>query len=136
MQRNKYLDEIGISIENYGVNFTVDSDNYRTKEWEKQREDYGFDERETWNMDITFAEWLYSHLNMFIEHTIIDLTYHMVDFQGTTYTQEEAIVFILEKCKNFLLEIHSNEEFADAKAFMDLEDAAQLWALIMPYCNW
>ena len=36
MQRNKFLDDIGIPIETYGTNFT-DKDDERNKHWKKQR---------------------------------------------------------------------------------------------------
>ena len=29
-------------------------DEIRNQKWEKEREQYGFDERETWNLDFTF----------------------------------------------------------------------------------
>lgn len=36
--------------------------------YEQQREKYGFDERELWDLDITTILWLYAHLKRFKEH--------------------------------------------------------------------
>ena len=59
MQRNKYLDNLGIPMKDYGTNWRPKKDK-RIWKWRKQRKDYGFDEVETWALDIVFIEWLYS----------------------------------------------------------------------------
>ena len=76
MIRNKYLDDLGIKRERYGSNFIKDNKLQRFIE----RRKYGFDYRETVNMDLIFAEWLYSRLTMLIEQTMDDLTCNTVDF--------------------------------------------------------
>lgn len=101
MQRNKYLDDLGIPIEDYGTNFTDDNDQ-RASDWGNQREIYGFDTRECWNLDQTFIEWLYSHVMMYYEETIVVLNYHKYEFEGKSYTQKEAIEHILELCRDYL----------------------------------
>ena len=96
MQRNKYLDDLNISIDKYGTNFTSDKDE-RNEIWNKQREIYGFDSRECWNLDQIFIQWLYSHLMMYLEYVtgIINLEYHKFVFADKEYTQKEAIEFII-----------------------------------------
>ena len=45
----------------------------RHEKFMKQREDYGFDERETWNMGYTSILWLYAHLKRYKKWTPIEL---------------------------------------------------------------
>lgn len=146
MQRNKYLDDLGIEIDKYGVNFTSDKDE-RNEIWNKQREEYGFDSRECWNLDDIFIQWLYSHLMMYLENVtgIINLEYHKFDFDGKEYTQKEAIEFILCRLKNNLT-YRNTVEYRNADALKRIEieensdngvyDAIRMWAEIYGSCWW
>ena len=49
----------------FNTNEKADSDS-RKKLFKKQREKYGFDERETWSMDYTTITWLYTHLERYL----------------------------------------------------------------------
>ena len=106
MQKNKYLDDLGLKITEYGTNFISDDDN-RSEDWKKQREIYGFDSRECWCLNIKLMEWLYSRLMMYLEEAseIVDLSYYKFEHNDETYTQEEAIKYIIEKLKRYLIEI-------------------------------
>jgi hypothetical protein len=42
----------------------------RLKEWHKQHSKYGFDEREMWNLDITFALYIYPRLKFFRDNIV------------------------------------------------------------------
>lgn len=132
MQRNKYLDQLGISINKYGTNFCNDSDDRRQKLWKEQREIYGFDSRECWNLDRSFIEWLYSHLMMYTDQACIDMDIHKIEFSGATYTQKEAINYILERLKAFLAaEGFDNDDIAD-----DVYEAIKMWAEIFQLMWW
>lgn len=133
MQRNKYLDDLNIPINKYGTNFMPDTDE-RNEIWNKQKEEYGFDSRECWNLDQTFIEWLYSHLMMYLEDAtgIIDLNYHKFEFDGKIYTQKEAIEFILEKLRNSLIDIYDDNN----EAYLGVYDAVRMWAEIFRACWW
>jgi hypothetical protein len=106
MQKNKYLDDLGLKITDYGTNFISDDDE-RSEDWKKQREEYGFDSRECWCLNVKLIEWLYSHLMMYLEDasTVVDLSYYKFEHNDKTYTQEEAIKYIIEKLKRYLVEI-------------------------------
>lgn len=56
---------------------TTEIDETRQDEFNQQRQEYGFDERETWDLDITTILWLYSHLKRFKEWNS-----HLNDFYG------------------------------------------------------
>lgn len=135
MQKNKYLDDLGLKQEEYGINFTKDNDKRKT-EWEQQREVYGFDERETWNMGTTFMEWLYSHLKMYDEINIVNTSYHTFEFQGKTYTQQELMDLIMEKCEYFLLNQDKPYLNLENKAYEEAKIAIQAFAEVFPAMWW
>ena len=95
MQKCKYLDDLGIPINEYGTNFMEDTD-HRAGSWAKEREEYGFDNRETWNLDRIFIEWIYTRVLMYKEYTICNLDYHKFTYKDSEITQAEAIDKILE----------------------------------------
>lgn len=129
MQRNKYLEDLGIPIKHYGTNFVRDDDE-RQSLWKEQREVCGFDSRECWNLDKTFVEWLYSHLMMYKEESIVNMNFHKIVFQEREYTQKESIDFILEKLKVILGDIDNNE------AWEGITDAIHMWAKIINLMWW
>ena len=53
-------------------------DEIRNQKWEKEREECGFDERETWNLDFTFFCWLYERLMKYKEVSPVDLNCKIV----------------------------------------------------------
>lgn len=130
MQRNKYLDDLGIKQKNYGTNFCAEDDS-RYSYWKEEQEMYGFDSRETWCLDRIFIEWLYSHCMMYKEYAGVDLTYHKFEYNGKTYTQIEAIDYIIECTKAYLID---NNAFDDT--YKKVQDAIYLWAEILPAMWW
>lgn len=57
-----------ITPEDFGLK--VDDLDERAKRFEKQREDRGWDDSETWSLDIAFAKWIVPRLERFREITI------------------------------------------------------------------
>lgn len=121
--KNKYLKEIGIKTSKKKVIGAGDAKD--SKNFKKQRKKYGFDARECYNLDYTFAVWLYSHLKMYLEsaETIVDLSYHTFDIpvlyetdrvewketdktwyeeKTETHTQKECIDLCIEYLKDYL----------------------------------
>ena len=139
MKRNKYLDDLGINIENYSSNFVKECKVHRFFE----RRKYGFDYRETINMDLMFAEWIYSRLMMLVEQTEDDLTFHSVEFEGEKYTIEKAIQRILNAARNYLyfyehVDVVGTEEVTELEIQelrAEMKAATRLWAEIMPYAD-
>ena len=136
MQRNKYLDNLGIAPEHYGTNFC--NFDKRVPYWKKERKLYGFDSRETWNLDRTFIEWLYSHCMMFKEHAIqvIDLKQPVFLHNNVPYTLIEAIDYIIDATKKWLLDTEFNVENSYDKRYEKVKDAVHLWAEILPAMWW
>ena len=61
---HKDLQKFGDNIYEYTMFNTKykDEDASRQKTFDKQRQTYGFDDRELYNLDCTTIEWLYTHL--------------------------------------------------------------------------
>ena len=135
-QRNRYLDDLGLDFFEYSVNWTVDNKKKILKIWKRPRKKYGFDNRETYDMFIIYAEWLYSHFMMYRKRASkeVDLTYHRIEFEGKRYTEIEAIDKVLKWTRYYLL----NREDPDrsAKAFGKLRRASRLWTELLPYVSW
>lgn len=127
------MDELGIPVKEYGVNF-MDENDPRQEAWAKEREEYGFDERETRALNTTFVEWLYSHLKMYVDVCNVNLSFYQFNLDGEWYTQGEAIDFILERCVDYLkTEPWSDDE---EKAVEGMYDACRMWAEILPAMWW
>lgn len=129
MQKCKYLDDLNIPINEYGTNFMPDDD-CRAESWSKEREEYGFDNRETWNLDRIFIEWIYTRVMMYKEYSIVDTSYHKIKYKDTEITQGEAIDKILKLAKEILLNMDSDELFYD-----NSREICDIWKEILP-CMW
>ena len=84
-RRNQYISQLGVPRRIYGGNFVTEKKLYRMR----QRYRYGFDYRDIFNMDMSFAEWLYSHMRMYKDNSVHDDTMAAVIFDGKEYTEDE-----------------------------------------------
>ena len=126
----KYLDDIGYT----NRHDTWNSDDPRQGKWARERDIYGFDERETWALDHAFACWLYERLKMYLEIDAVNLDFHKFDIDGETLTQNEVIKRIL----SLLEESFKNSEDASKydESCDNIAEAARLWAIIINACWW
>lgn len=111
MSRNRlYLEKLE-GWQNWQDNMEEDS---RKESWKEERETYGFDSRDTWNLDSTMAELLYERLKMFNEVNIIDTDYHTIEINSVEMSMQEAIDELLKSLKLRLtdenLEVAYNHE--------------------------
>ena len=133
MRRNKYLDELGIPRDSYMGNFV------RERKWIRwiERKKYGFDYSDTFNMKISFAEWLYCHLVHFEKWNKSDLEIHSIEFEGKNYTIGEAVTLIKEITADYLKlteDIHDALDFDEEDRLDDtLQFATRLWSVVMVY---
>ena len=137
MTKNKYLDDLGIPMDKYGTNFMPDDDE-RMPKWEEEKKEWGFDSRETWNMDRIFVEWLYSHLMMYKE-VIGEKAEDSMVFsvscieKDDLHTLSEWIDVILEHCRfQLLTEMWSERE---EKAYKGMVEALHIFSEIF-YMLW
>ena len=133
--RHLYLETLGIPIEKCGSNFCDKSDE-RYGKWMKQRRKYGFDERETWNLDYVFFEWLYERLTMYREKAsrIVNLEYHRFTVDGRKFTQLEAIDRMLTLLETIL---KNGDDFNfDEKSTERTTEILKIWTAVLPAMWW
>ena len=136
MQKCKYLDDLGIPINEYGTNFMEDTDP-RAESWAKEREEYGFDNRETWNLNSIFIEWIYTRVLMYKEYSIVNLDYHKFPYKNSKITQGEAIDKILELAKEILLlRDYLWDEEKEKIVYNNQREICDLWKEILPAMWW
>lgn len=131
MQKCKYLDDLNIPIYEYGTNFVSDYHDYKASSWLKEREEYGFDNRETWNLNRIFIEWIYTRVMMYKECCILDLNYHKIAYKDLELTQGEIIDRILELAKEILLDINNDNLF-----YNNSREICDLWKEVLFYMWW
>lgn len=103
-KKRKYIDDIGIAFEETPQGLCNDEyianiEGTRGSLWHKEREIYGFDNRETWNLDYTIKLHLYERLCMYNEINIIDTENTKVEFEGGEITLQECIDRMIEGLK-------------------------------------
>jgi len=157
MYPKRYLKEIGVKNHNPAVPFTTDKSKYkksRLESYMKEREDYGFDSRETWSLDTTFAFWLYEHIRMYEDRAseIINFKaegsprFDVTLWDGTPakLTQKEAMDVIKEYITAFAVDggalwLMGDPDFAlqfEKDQRTKLQAAAHIWAEILPTMWW
>lgn len=140
VDRNAYLEGKPFEFppHKYGINFMENTENTRKREkyWALQRAKYGFDERETWNLDVMFVEWMYSRIRMFKEIAPLPVASPDYETNGNKLTQGEAMDFILDACEFFLL--HHDEIATDDgdEAYTRMSDAIKLWSELFGAMWW
>lgn len=133
----KYLEDLGITRKDYDCDLLTDENDSRNERFKKEKEEYGFDSRETWDLDYTIAVFLYSRLKMYKEKAsnIIDLKFHIIEFEEKTYNQEEAIDFIIEKIGRYIKHTSIKIE-EDEEIYNDYIRAIRMLAEIMSHLWW
>ena len=128
-----YLNELECS-DPFPFSYTAYNDE-RISEWEHEREIYGFDSTETWDLAETFYACLYEHLRMYQDKAgkIVNLHYHKFEWRGEEYYQDEIIDMILER-----LRFRFSDEYDDFEAEQNLyiNEIGELWAIVLPAMWW
>lgn len=127
----KYLEDIGFN--NTPDTFNIGANDEREEKWKKEREVFGFYERETWNLDSTFYIWLYERLKMYLDVTIVDLDYHKFDYNGKEYTQRQMIDMMLERLETALTDKYYD---LDDEKYQYVHEIEKIWSLVLPAMWW
>lgn len=135
MKKNKFLSDLGIPIERYGTNFTSKKDK-RKKKWKKERKKYGFDSRETWNLQTITVEWIYSRLKMYDKVNCVDTTYHKFIWNEKEITLQDAINLIIESAKEYLLVEVTDDLQESSQKLEEFCNLMPLFGMILPYLWW
>lgn len=130
MNHRQYLEELDYnSIEKQ----TKNDSRRQKKRWKKERKKYGFDQRDTWNMDTTMIELLYERIRMYLEVTIVDLDYHKILINGTEGTLRYWLHVLLVLCAEFLTEDEDYSKIDDGTLSRKIWN---IWAELDAYVWW
>lgn len=150
MQKYKALEDLGVKPEDCYTNWMIDGEKEDTRydEWMKQREEYGIDERETWNWSDDFLDYVYIHLEMFDRVNIVAFDQEFIEFKGEKMSVQHAIDIILTW---FRTKYYPNKyDTIDIEKYEDKElwrkdltewcsekhNIMQLFAEIIEHLNW
>lgn len=128
----KYLDDIGATDRPD----TWNSIDKRQVKWEKERDIYGFDERETWNLDYSFQLWLYERLKMYKKVSNVALydELNSVEYNGKSYPMGVLIDMMLERLEAVLT--GKIDPDSSTENFNYVHEIEKIWAVIMPAMWW
>ena len=116
---HKYLDDI-LPKGKTPYDFECD-DEIRNQKWKKETEEYGFDEREIWNLDFTFFCWLYERLKRYKEINCVDLSCKIVKVNDEEKTLEEWIDIMINNAEALiLLDMYSEENIKLAEFTIEI----------------
>ena len=131
----KYLEEIGIKLEDtpWGWN----DDDEREKRWEEERREQGFDERETWSLDYTMNLLLYERLCAYkeIASKIINLDFYTFKYNNEELTQRQCIDKMIEGLKLELTLDPFDEKRKEQEVIDKIESIWKIYDLIK-YALW
>lgn len=94
----KYINSINIcSMYN-----TTEKERIEKREelFKEQREKYGFDERETWNLDLTSILWIYAHLKRYKEWSNVVIYGEKAHYFDVYVIKKENNKYLLDKQKD------------------------------------
>lgn len=117
----KYLEDIGWQP------MDLRPDDLRHEEWKKEREIYGFDETETWNLCDTMYGFIYERLKMFNECNGVNTEFYKLEYKGQILTMQECIDRIL---KSLELAIKNPVSYKE-----DIIDATQEAMELLALCH-
>ena len=134
MSRHKYFEDIENKSFEHPSKWGNLINDARQKTWYNERRKYGFDSRETWNLNSVFYIWLYEHLMMYKEKAskIVDLEFYKFEYKGETLTQIECIDRMIEGCKLYI----QDSETEDKEVQEKIKSVAEIWALVLPAMWW
>lgn len=155
---SRYLEELGLKSDNICAPATTarakkkeDRESYAA-----QRAERGFDDRECWDLDITFLIWLYEHIRGYEEkaNDFIDLDFYKFNIPvlneetgeeviAPNITQWAAMAIIKGYIKDFFFDpidhgITDVKELSryDEMGIKKMKLVAKIWAEILPAMWW
>ena len=105
---------------------------------QKFYEEHHFAVEETWDLYNVFAIWLYSRIKGYIEYasSVVDIEYHKFEYEGSEYTQKQLCEMILEYLEFYFHTSKSDSWEIEDEGLHKLQDAAKIWAVILPAMWW
>ena len=106
----KFLDDIGYVDELEGL----EKDPAYADRFMEQQEVYGFDARDTWNLDVTMVKFLYERLKLYDMVNIVDTSFAAIEHHGKDLTMQQALDLMLELAEEVLT--YNISDYAQALA--------------------
>lgn len=128
-----YLDELSSNALPYSL-FTTETGE-RVEEWAKEREIYGFDSTETWDLASSFYAWLYERIRMYMDKApkVVNIDYHKFNWKDEEYSQREILELILSHISFYFSELYDDFDEDDVAYVKEINE---LWALVLPVMWW
>jgi hypothetical protein len=128
----KYIDDLGIKRKDTPQGWG--HGDARQAQWREERKVYGFDERETWSLDLTFKLWLYERLMMYKEVNNVATSMVGLVYKGENITLQGAIDRMLEGIK---LDLTVDEYSKERETVQDkIDDVLPLFLLSLRDLWW
>ena len=109
---------------------------YDDKRYNRDREieEYGFSMMETWNLDTSLVELLYERLMRYKTQTMVNLESYTTwdDEELNGMTQLEAINYLIELCKDYLLD----DDFITGRRNYKNKKIWKVWTVLSPAMWW
>ena len=122
--KSKYLREINCEYDY--------DDDERNQIFEAEKSEYGFASYDTWNIDISFFEFIYIIFKMYDEKNIIDTHSVRLNINDKEWDLQEIIDYIINSCEEYL--IFRKENFLEYKKIPD--DFFEILKKALPYMWW
>lgn len=134
MINHKYLDELNLSNDDkWFLDDTCWAHDERIQEWKKEKEEYGFNSRETWELETAFYLWLYERLRMYLDCAVVDLNYHTYKYRRGQYSQLEMIQQILNRIR---FRFSKDFDCYNKEDLKYVSEIGKIWSLIMREMWW
>lgn len=105
----------------------------RLRHW-KQRRLYGFDDRETWDLDKTFYNWLYERLMMFRDAAKADMEkIRLYTYKENEYTTAQLMDFLLICLR---VAITKDYDLCSPEEREQIDEIPKVWAIIIREMWW
>lgn len=154
----RYLKELGLKPDAIFAPTTTSKPRRKKdkKLYTSQRAKRGFDDRECWDLDDTFAIWLYEHIRAYEDSasSIVNLDYHKFNIPvlneetgeeviAPDISQRAALVIIKGYIKDYFVEPtnYGIEDWQEIAKFEEIQQkklkiAVKIWAEILPAMWW
>ena len=140
MKNNPWLRKLGVSYcysdkveklleEGEPVQIT---DFKRRDRWRKEKQIYGFDSSETWNLDYVFVMWIYTRVKLYEELNNVATDEEFFEYKGNEYSFQEGINMLLELSKKMIIDMRDDGWYNNE----DMDELCDLWKVLVRRLWW
>lgn len=109
-----------------------DVDIERRNRWRAERQIYGFDSSETWNLDYVFVMWVYTRVLLYNKDCNVATDEEFFEYKGNEYSFQEGINMLLELSKKMILDMRDYGEYNNE----DMDELCDLWKVLIKRLWW